>query len=121
MADHAKLRAAIGTEADLLRSVLQILTARGVFCWRNNAGLTLLGSSKSRRVVRGAPAGSPDILGVIPGSAGRLFGLELKAPNGRLLASQRRWAERAAKHGIAYGVARDTREAMALIENWKNS
>jgi hypothetical protein len=105
------------TEAAILRSTLQILTARGVFCWRNNSGVTVLGAGKSRRIIRGAPAGSPDILGVL-GTSGKLFGIELKTATGRVSTSQKLWSERAQKFGVLYGVARSPREAMALIAGW---
>lgn len=110
--------AAPGKEADLLRSVLKALAARRVFCWRNNSGVTVLGVGKSKRVIRGAPAGSPDILGVIPGSDGSLFGLELKTATGRVTDTQRDWHERAKAQGVRVAVARGVSEALQIVDSW---
>ncbi len=105
-------------EADLLRGVLKALAARRVFCWRNNSGVTVLGAGKSKRVIRGAPAGSPDILGVIPGSDGSLFGLELKTERGRVTDTQHDWHERAKAQGVRVGVARSVAWALELVDSW---
>ncbi len=107
------------SEAQLLRSVLAALSARRVWHWRNNAGLTVLGKGKTRRVIRGAPAGSPDILLVVPGSEGQLGAIELKTAKGRVSESQLAWADEALEHGVRYGVARSVSEALALVDYWQ--
>lgn len=107
------------SEAQLLRGVLKALAAKRVWHWRNNAGLTVLGKGKARRVIRGAPAGSPDILLVVPGSAGQLGAVELKTAKGRVSETQLAWASEARKHGVRYGVARSVSEALELVEAWK--
>jgi hypothetical protein len=113
-----RLQAPAAPESDLLRSVLQALALHRVFCWRNNSGVTVLGKGKARRVIRGAPAGSPDILGVIPGSDGALFGFELKTATGRVSASQREWHEKARAQGVRIAVVRSVKDSLRVLETW---
>lgn len=60
-------------ETELQHEILQYLKLRNIFCWRNNAGLVIKG-----RVIHMSPAGSPDIIGVMPD--GRFLGIEVKLP-----------------------------------------
>jgi hypothetical protein len=113
------------SETALVRSILQALQLRGVWCWRLNSG------SVHREGLHylGAPAGSPDIMGVIPPRmgphglplepSGRLFGLEAKTKTGKLLASQSRWHAKAIQHGVAVGVVRDVKSAVEMVEAWR--
>lgn len=107
------------SETQLVRSVLDALAARGVWSWRENSGLTVFGSvgGASRRVVRGAPKGTPDILGVLPG--GQLFGIECKTAKGRQNPNQKAWEQKAAKHSVRYGVARSVSDALRLVDAWQ--
>jgi hypothetical protein len=105
------------TEQDLTRAIIEALTARRVWCWRNNAGVTVVGQGKSRRVIRMAPAGSPDIIGVI--GNGRMFGLEVKTATVKVSSSQREWAIIAAAHGVRYQVVRSISEALKWIDAWQ--
>jgi len=61
------------TETELQAEILKYLKLRGIFCWRNQAGLLIKG-----RVIHMSPAGSPDIIGVMPD--GRFIGVEVKLP-----------------------------------------
>ncbi len=104
------------SETILVRAVLQALALRRIWSWRNNSGLTVLGAAKSRRVIKGAPAGSPDVLLILPG--GRLAGIECKTKTGTMLPSQVAWAEKAKRHGVRYGVVRSVSGALALLDRW---
>lgn len=106
------------SETALVRSILQRLTVLGVWCWRVNAGLTVIGSGKARRAIKGAPQGSPDIMGIVPRTAGRLFGLEAKTTTGTIRASQKRWAEKATARGVRYEVVRSVDDAIGAVERW---
>ena len=64
-------------ETELQKEILQYLKLRNIFCWRNNAGLIIKG-----RVIQMSPAGSPDIVGVLPD--GRFLGIEVKLPGKNL-------------------------------------
>lgn len=98
------------TEAALLKAASQYLAlaaARtGLVWWRANSGGLAL--PNGRRVI-GSPAGTPDLLVVLPPS-GRLLGLELKSPTGRQRPSQRAWQESAEKAGAGYAIVRSLEE-----------
>jgi hypothetical protein len=84
-------------ETALVAAALEYLHGRGIPCWRVNAGLQFVG----RSVIRGAPNGTPDIIGWDPGN-GRMFGLEAKMPGKMLSEDQNRWARFAAANGFKY-------------------
>lgn len=119
MAKPFALRRPVAPESDLLRATLSALTLHRVFHWRNNSSVTVLGVGKSRRVIRGAPAGSPDILLIIPGTRGQLGGLECKTEAGRQNANQKSWELKATAHGVRYGVVRSVSSAIALVKRWE--
>jgi hypothetical protein len=110
-------RAKGGGETALVRSILQALPALGIWCWRVNSGVTVLGGGKSRRVIRGAPPGTPDILGVLP--TGRMFGLEVKTERGKLQPSQIEWHAQAERFGVRVSVVRSVEQAMAIVTRWR--
>lgn len=58
--------------------------------------------------------GAPDLLGVLKPS-GRIFGLELKAPKGKLREEQKAWADACRASGGFCGSARTIEEAQAAL------
>lgn len=104
------------SETDLVNGALRALELRRIWAWRANSGTTVLKTTKSRRVIKGAPAGTPDVLLILPG--GRLAGIELKSPTGRVRSTQKIWSEKAKRHGVRWGVARSVSEVMRLIDKW---
>lgn len=105
-------------ETKIVAAILAWLTAARVWAWRANSGTIVLGKGTNKRVVRGSPAGTPDILLVLPG--GRLGGLEVKRPvNGRVSESQLEWHAKAAEHEVRVAVVRSVREAMQTVEAWR--
>jgi hypothetical protein len=86
------------TETGLVRACLELLALRGVFAWRANSGGGLRRGKGGRTVpVRANPAGTPDILAVVPG--GRLVGIECKLPGGKRRPAQQAWADNAQRAG----------------------
>lgn len=63
----------------------------------------------------GVRAGAPDL---IVFSAGRAFGLELKAPKGRVLPSQKEWGARAEQHGVPTAICRSLDEVLDALRGW---
>lgn len=88
-------------EADIQRACLEVLRLRGVWAWRTNSGAVKVG----KRLIRLAPPGTPDILALLPG--GRLLGVEVKRPGGKLRPTQEAWADAARMAGAAFLVVRD--------------
>jgi hypothetical protein len=65
-------------EADLVRDILSFFIVLGWPVWRMNSGMLVIpeAAQRNRRVVRGAPAGTSDIVGLVPG--GRFLAIECK-------------------------------------------
>lgn len=118
------------SESTLVTAILGALKMKGIFAWRANSGTQVIKAegSHARRVIRGADAGTPDILLVLPVYAdvavgqterlGVLAGLEVKTATGKLQPSQVAWHARAEKFGVRVGVCRSVGEALALVQNW---
>lgn len=105
-------------ETPIVRAVLAALQLRGAWCWRANSGALILPETAgaARRVIRGAPAGTPDILGALPG--GILFGIEVKAPGGKVRPAQAAWIERARASGARAAVVFSAAEALRVYDGW---
>ena len=81
---------------------------RRVWAWRVNSGAMAVN-------YRGAPAGTPDILVVLPPN-GRLVGLEVKTATGQQAPSQVAWHAKAGANGVPYAVVRSTGEALEFLQ-----
>ena len=68
-------------ESEILKSILEYLTLRGVFHWRQNVISQALYSNGKRRYVKAAFPGVSDILGILPD--GRALAIEVKRPGER--------------------------------------
>jgi hypothetical protein len=103
------------TEQALQRAVEQYLgTRRDLWFTRVNPGDRMIVVGSQKRRIRGAPAGTADILGCASG--GRFFGIELKSPSGRLTDSQLRWRAQIEAIGGAVVTARAVAEVRAFID-----
>lgn len=125
-------------ESARVTAILRVLQLAGFWAWRVNSSLTVLPAQAShgRRVIKGAPAGSPDIMLVIPVVAsalslgeggmrlesatyGALGGLEVKTDKGKQSATQRAWQRKAEAHGVRYEVVREPGEALRVAKAWR--
>lgn len=110
----------------MVAAILKALALKGIWAWRANSGTQVIAASKRarRRAIKGAPAGTPDILLVlrrVPGcddDVGALCGLEVKSETGTQRLSQKAWQAKAERHGVRYAVVRSVREALAAVEAW---
>jgi len=75
-------------EQELIGEILEYLNLRGIFAWRQNAGLVVIESHGRRRVMRVGMKGISDILGIIPPD-GRFLAIEVKKPGRKPTAHQR--------------------------------
>lgn len=65
------------SEQDLVNVILDWLVYQGAWAFRANSGvMPIEGKNGRRRLFCGAPAGTPDIIGIWPGGLG--FGIECK-------------------------------------------
>lgn len=97
---------------DLPKKVIQLAEAMGFMAWRANSGSV---KTESGSWIKLSPAGTPDILAVIPGSNGRLLGIECKSETGTLSPSQKAWHERAKAAGAEVVTVRSLREAQMIL------
>jgi hypothetical protein len=106
-------------EAQIQRAVLDHLRIRGVpdlfFLHIPNGGLRLR-SEAARLKGLGTRAGAPDLLLV---HEGRVYGLELKAPGGRVTAAQLETLSAMEAAGACTGVAEGLDQALAVLEQWR--
>ncbi len=88
-------------ETEFIKQVREYLQLRGCVTTRVNSGLTVLGDgSENRRVVRGAAAGTADIIGCYKG---RYFAIEAKVGRNRPTSAQKEFLDSVqAAGGIAF-------------------
>lgn len=73
-------------EKDIQRAILQYLSLKRVFHWRNNTGAFTGEHNGKRRFVQFGAVGSPDIFAV---KDGKIYGIEVKRPGGKMSEKQR--------------------------------
>ena len=83
----------------------------GCVFWRANCG----GLSITGRPMRGNPAGTADILGVVNG---RSVALEVKTSTGKQRETQAHWQAAWQAAGGLYAIVRSVREAVGVVDGW---
>jgi hypothetical protein len=83
-------------ERDVLKACLDLLAYRGIFHWRQNAGVIPAGDGRYRRFV--GKKGLPDIWAVLP-PHGTLLAIETKAPGRKMSPDQQQFHEDLVKLG----------------------
>lgn len=102
------------TETSIVSAIREYLEMVGCIAVRINAGAIVVpGEGKSRRLYRGAPAGTSDILGCLPG--GRFFALEAKRPGKKATLKQQAFLESVREIGGIAGVASSIEEAAEVL------
>jgi hypothetical protein len=105
-------------ENDVQRSILEYLTKRGYYCWRNNNGALYDaklngGRGGYRAQSKWVPKGLPDILLIHKENYGQLWGLEVKhksRPSADQLLTQKRWR----LNNAVYEVVKSVEDVKAL-------
>ena len=99
-------------EALVVRTIRDGLNARRIPNFRMNAGSFLIGEPGAKRFFRAGFKGCPDLLVLLPGSAGFI---EVKAPRGRLSLVQAGFGEQCKRLGIPWLYARSWDEVEAWL------
>lgn len=104
------------SEKNIQAAILQYLSLRGIFHWRNNSGAFTIPESgnHARRYIKMGITGAPDIICVIKG---RFVGIEVKGPKGKQRPDQIDYEQRCIKAGGIYYVARSIDQAIEFIED----
>lgn len=97
------------TEKETQKAVLDYLTAKRIFHWRNNTGAT---RTASGGFIRFGAVGSPDIFAI---AKGRIFGFEIKDTNGKQSPEQEAFALAMTNAGGCYQIVRNVDEVMAIL------
>lgn len=97
-------------EQDLVRAAVPYLLASGIPCYRSNTGATRIGD----RFIRFGIPGSPDIIGIMPGT-GQFLGIECKMPGRYLSQSQKAFQSVIERNGGIYIVARTMDDIDAVV------
>ena len=95
-------------EKDIQKGILEYLSYRKGFFWRNNSGGF---RDIKNHFYRFGLKGSPDILGIIPPD-GRLVAIEVKSATGQMTDDQRWFQEQVEKHGGVYVLARSVQDVI---------
>ncbi len=112
-----KPAAAVRSETDIQREILDFLRECGVFAWRNN---TVGVYDQRKKCYRKNPMqmkGAADIIGIIPyitdqgSTLGRMLAIEVKSPGGQVSDEQRIFLTRIIDNGGIAFVARSVKQA----------
>ena len=97
------------TETQLQREIIQFLQCLGIVVWRTHSGTSMGGK------MHHAPAGTPDIIGYLPG--GRMLALEVKLPGGVVSDAQANWLKHAKSQGVLCAVVRSPKDAADIVRD----
>lgn len=107
-------------ESAIQAHVLQYLRLRGIKAYRINAGMIPTGEKRSRRMIRLAPKGFSDIMGVLGEAFGRHKGraifVEVKAKGGKLTQFQEMFLDEMRQQGAVCIVARSIDDVERELE-----
>lgn len=98
-------------EVEIQKPILEYLTLRGIFHYRQNTGAF---KREDGHFYRFGATGSPDIICVING---RYIGLEMKTPIGKQSEHQKAFQEKLSEAGGIYFLVRSFDEAVEAIED----
>jgi hypothetical protein len=99
------------SETEIQREILDYLEWMGIFYWRNFTQGVRTAGGRTKNKNKGAP----DIFALEP-TSGKLIGIEVKKPGGRVSHEQLEWMTKAAKNGALCFIAEsveDVREQFA--------
>lgn len=100
------------TEHEIQRAILDYLSARRVFHWRNNTGAMAKEYGGKRYFMRFGAKGSPDIFAL---KDGKLYGLEVKSATGKPNPDQLLFGENMTKNGAVYAIVRSLDDVAKLL------
>ena len=110
------------TEHEIQTQLMNYLTFIGIYNWRNNSGMTVVGEGRSRRMIRMGTAGMPDIMGVIGKRVadgryyGRLIGIGVKKPKNKPTSVQLTVHQELQRFGATVWVIHSLEELKQKIE-----
>lgn len=113
-----------GAETSLSRAIQSVLTAKGAWIVRVQAGVIPALYGTTKRFIHLAEPGCPDLLVMVPGrssglhmpiGSARFMWLEVKTKTGRLSKDQIDWHARAHANGVDVRVVRSISDAIDAV------
>lgn len=103
-----------GLEKNIQKTILEYLTRKGIFHWRNNTGaITTQATSFSKgRFLQFGAKGSPDIICCVDGI---LVGIEVKTKTGVQSQAQKNFQTNLEKAGGRYHLVRSLDDVMKIL------
>jgi hypothetical protein len=98
-------------EKDIQRAIIQYLTMKKVFFWRNNSGAMVSEYNGNKRFMRFGEVGSPDICVI---KDGFFIGLEVKTEKGKQSIYQLQWETDLILAGGQYYVVRSIDDVIKI-------
>ena len=109
------------SEHQIQSAILEYCAYWGIKAWRMNAGRYSVGEGMNKRFIIGAPAGTPDIIGVLGKrygeNYGRMVAIEVKKPSKKPTDIQNRVIEELLAHGALVIIAHSVEEVEATLKN----
>ena len=105
-------------EQELVKSALELLKWKKIFCYRNNSGAIVLENKGKQRFMRFGASGSPDIICVI---RGQFIGLELKAGKNKQSESQIKFQQELEKAEGKYHLIYSLEELQNIIQKYETN
>lgn len=101
-------------ETEIMREAIELFRMHGILAWRNHTQAVIRGGGNQPLIfAKNQNAGSPDIFAVT--KSGRLAGIEVKTPKGRLTESQVTWLNNLRSRHCITAVIRSIGEAFDML------
>ena len=105
-------------EKVILKSILDYLTAKKVFHWRQNIGSFALTDAKgNNRYFRAGTKGMSDIIAIAPDGKGQIIAIEVKSTKGKISDDQELFLQKIQDNGGMAIVARQLEEVISMFRD----
>jgi hypothetical protein len=98
-------------EKDIQKSIIEYLSIKRHFFWRNNSGAIVSEYKGKKRFMRFGETGSPDICLI---KSGKFIGLEVKNEKGRQSPEQKQWETDCILAGAEYHIVRSIDDCIKI-------
>lgn len=102
-------------ESAIQKLILDWLLVKKYYHWRNYVGAVI---RKDGNYGANPAKGMPDIMGLLKGTTGRLFAIEVKTPKGRVLPHQKERITALRENGVIAFVARDLETVIDTLKEF---
>lgn len=101
------------SEAQIQKQIIDWLKLKCIFHWRNNSGAMFSIYKGKKRFMRFGAVGSPDIFAIF---RGKLYGIEVKGPNGKPSQEQLNFGAKLVSEDCGYLVAWKLEDVTTVLD-----